>query len=412
MHAETAPIEPIAAGRAFEVERLLSGRLLVRDRTVAPEAARAAAPALEQAFARHDSLSVAVARRTMGGEVRAHGAFVVHPKGFHRAGRGAPADAERFDLEVDAADGGVCVFAAEAFEKSRAGTICDPCAGYGALGLLAATLEVRRLRLGRVIACAAATVEEPSAFDHMLEQEGFRNDLASSHARVHFGFDLEACDLDRVAEGSALRWNAPVWGAPAGFGKYDDRGAYHWELYRSHDAYRRRADTLVAFLAANLPAGPQPVLDVGAGDALFAGLLARQGVRVDAVDPEPRAVATAREALAREGLEALVSCSEGVAEHLPFPEHAFRGAMLLDVIEHLRNPQGALRELRRTLCRGATLLVATPAWRFGQRADPVYHLDEYREEELARAVRCAGFTIAQTARIKGAYDDIVLLARA
>ena len=71
----------------------------------------------------------------------------------------------------------------------------------------------------------------------------------------------------------------------------------------------------------------------------------------------------------------------------------------------------ALAELRRALAPGAALLVATPSWRYGHRADPVYHLDEYREEELARQLRATGFTIVQTARIKGAYDDLVVLAR-
>jgi SAM-dependent methyltransferase len=400
----------IAEGRVFHVETLVSGRALVRDRTVPAEAARAVAPALEDAFARHDRLAVAVARRTRGGTVSAHGAFVVHPKGFHRAGRGAPAEAERFDLEVDAADAGVAVVDAAAFATARGAALLDPCAGYGALGLLALSLEVRRARAGRVIAVAAASIEDAAESDEILEHEGFRNDLAASHARVHFGFDVEACDLDLAP--APLRWNAPLWGAPAGFGKYDDRGAYHWDLYRTHDAYRRRADTLVSFLAANLPAGDLPVADIGAGDALFARLAAKRGVAGVAIDPEPRAIATAREALAAEGLAALVRCEEGAAESLPFPAHAFRAAMLLDVIEHLRNPQRALAEIRRTLAPGGVLLVATPAWRYGHRADPVYHLDEYREEELTRQLRAAGLHIVHTARIKGAYDDLVVLARA
>jgi SAM-dependent methyltransferase len=85
--------------------------------------------------------------------------------------------------------------------------------------------------------------------------------------------------------------------------------------------------------------------------------------------------------------------------------------MLLDVIEHLRNPVRALAEIRRVLAPAGVLLVATPAWRYGHRNDPVYHLDEYREEELARQLRACGFAITQTARIKGAYDDLVMLAQ-
>ena len=108
----------------------------------------------------------------------------------------------------------------------------------------------------------------------------------------------------------------------------------------------------------------------------------------------------------------LVACVEGTAESMPFPGASFRAAMLLDVVEHLRNPVRALAEIRRVLSPEGALLVATPAWRYGHRNDPVYHLDEYREEDLVRQLRATGFTIANTARIRGAYDDLVVLARA
>jgi hypothetical protein len=42
----------------------------------------------------------------------------------------------------------------------------------------------------------------------------------------------------------------------------------------------------------------------------------------------------------------------------------------------------------------------------------VYHLDEYRPEELERQLHACGLRVVQTARIKGAYDDVVVLARA
>lgn len=413
MPAADDPSAPPAPFAAFE--RLASGRVLVHDLTVDASAARAAAPVLEDAFARHDALAIAVARRVTTEGVSAHGAFVVHPKGFVRNGRGAPIDAERFDLEVDAADAGVAMIDGEAFRCARGEAILDARCGYGALALLALSLEVRRRRAGRVIAVASASIREGASSDALLESLGFASEVARSHFRAHFGFDADACDLESVRANPALvglRWNAAIWGAPAPFEKYDDRGAYHWNLYTSHDPYRRRADTLVSFIASNLPSGTQPVLDVGAGDGLFAGLLARQGVATVALDPEPRAVACAREAIAGADLAPLVACVEGSAESMPFPEASFRAAMLLDVIEHLRNPVRALAEIRRVLAPGGVLLAVTPNWRYGHRNDPVYHLDEYREDELTRQLRACGFSIANTARIKGAYDDIVVLARA
>jgi ubiquinone/menaquinone biosynthesis C-methylase UbiE len=130
-----------------------------------------------------------------------------------------------------------------------------------------------------------------------------------------------------------------------------------------------------------------------------------------ALDPEAAAVASARRALVEAGCADRVECTQGSAENMPFADGSFRAAMLLDVVEHLRNPVAALREMRRVLAPSGMLLVATPAWNYGRRNDPVYHLDEYREEELVRQIRACGFEISSTARIRGAYDDILALAR-
>lgn len=413
MPASDDPLAPPAMFASFE--RLGNGRVLVRDLSVDSTAAHSLEPALARAFGVHDRLAVAVARRLSAESVLAHGVFVLHPKGFVRNGRGAPRDAERFDTEVDAADTGVMIVDGRAFDAARGEAILDPRSGYGSLAMLALSLEVRRRALGRVVAVAEAAFEGNAESDAAFESRGFADEVARSHFRSHFGFDAVCCDLEAVRANpalSALRWNAPIWGAPAGFDKYAQRGAYHWDLYKSHDPFRRRADALISFLQGNLGAGDGAVIDVGAGDALFSGLLARTGAQVVALDPEPSAVEGARQALEAAGLSARVACVQGAAEALPFADGSFRAAMLLDVIEHLRNPVRSLREIRRVLRPGAPLLVATPAWRFGHRNDPVYHLDEYREDELARQLHACGFTIAQTARIKGVYDDIVMIARA
>jgi len=415
----SASNDPLAPPAAFaEVELLPSGRALVRDVTVDAAEARRVAAALEDAFARHDGVAMAVAKRLRADGVSAHGAFVLHPKGLVRNGRGAPRDGERFDEEVDSADAGVAVVDGEAFALIRGETILDPRAGYGALAMLSLGLELRRRRTGRVVAVAAAALDESPQCEAIFESDGLASELARSHFRAHFRFEPDACDLDAVAANAALaplRWNPRIWGAPVPFEKYDNRGAYHWNLYATHDAYRRRADAIVSFLASSLssslPAVDAPVLDVGAGDALFSGLVARTGARAVALDPEPSAVECAKKAIADAGLAASVTCVQGNAEKLPFPEGSFRAAMLLDVIEHLRNPVRALAEIRRVLVPGGVLLAATPNWRYGRRNDPVYHLDEYREDELVRQLRATGFTIGNTARIRGAYDDLVVLAQ-
>ena len=410
---------PSAIARVFEFESLPSGRVLVWHTSVDSAIARETAPALEDAFQRHDNIAVAGARRLAQDSVAAHGAFLLHPKGFVRNGRGAPRDAERFDVEVDAIDHGVAVVCGHAFQAVHGADLCEPMVGFGSLALITLSLEARKRGLGRVISVASATIEEPTNAEESFDRDGFRSSIAAAHFRNQLGFDGEACDLESVATSidlARLRWNAPIWGASVGFGKYEARGAYHWDLYNSHDAYRRRADTLISFLRANLSHERDtldlPILDIGAGDGLFAGLLARHQLRVAAVEPESEAIAIADARMAAEGLADLVTCMHGSAEKLPFPAHSARGALLLDVIEHLRNPVRALAEIRRVVVPGGAILIATPAWRYGHRNDPVYHLDEYRPEELERQLHACGLRVVQTARIKGAYDDVVVLARA
>lgn len=410
--------DPRALQHAFAFESLPSGRVLVWHVSIDSSIARETAPALEAAFLRHDALAVAGARRITADGIAAHGCFLLHPKGFVRNGRGAPRDAERFDAEADAIDHGVAVVSHAAFQAVHGDDLLDPMVGFGALALLALSLEVRKRGHGRVISIASAEIDEPGDAEDAFTRDGFRSSIAAAHFRQYIGFDGEACDLESVKasnELARLRWNAPIWGAPVGFAKYEERGAYHWNLYNTHDAYRRRADTLLSFLRANLghqADAPQlPILDIGAGDGLFAGLLARHQYRVAAVEPEREAIAIADARIAAEGLADLVTCVEGSAENLPFPAHSARGALLLDVIEHLRNPVRALAEIRRVVIPGGAVLIATPAWRFGHRNDPVYHFDEYRPEELERQLEACGLRVAQTARIKGAYDDVVILAR-
>ena len=99
------------------------------------------------------------------------------------------------------------------------------------------------------------------------------------------------------------------------------------------------------------------------------------------------------------------------AESIPLPDASVDAVLVAYVLCSVEDPRAALAEIRRVLSPEGALLVATPAWRYGHRNDPVYHLDEYREDELARQLRACGFEVASTARIKGAYDDIVMLAR-
>ncbi|MFO0829951.1 MAG: class I SAM-dependent methyltransferase [Phycisphaerales bacterium] len=338
-----------------------------------------------------------VAKRvTSGGAIAAMGEFVVHPKGLHGLGRGAPRVAYRFPEEVDGALGGVAAFPSE-----LVATLEPP---RGPLGLLTWCLEAR-LRGARVFA-----VPEVVCVDDAPLAIGV-DDLRAFVTR--FGFHPFAPDIDAIAarkDIAALRWNARFFGAAQPFEKYVERGAFHWTAYAEHAAFRQRADMLVDLAAKACGHGAGDVVDVGCGDGLFTAKLAERGLPVVGVDDDAAALdLAARTSSATTNAARFV---RGSAYALPFANASARGAILFDVIEHLHNPTRALRELARVIARNGGLVLSTPEWQFGASSDPTYHVCEYTLDELTRLVCAEGlFAVERTARIGGAYRDLVVVAR-
>jgi 2-polyprenyl-3-methyl-5-hydroxy-6-metoxy-1,4-benzoquinol methylase len=109
-----------------------------------------------------------------------------------------------------------------------------------------------------------------------------------------------------------------------------------------------------AFLLAHVSAGDR-VLDLGAGDGAFAGVLVGAGARVAGVD-------VAEEALRRARLRVPGADLRHVAEgaQLPFGEDAFDVVWAGEVLEHVADVVGVLAQVRRVLRWGGTLLATTP----------------------------------------------------
>jgi 2-polyprenyl-3-methyl-5-hydroxy-6-metoxy-1,4-benzoquinol methylase len=95
------------------------------------------------------------------------------------------------------------------------------------------------------------------------------------------------------------------------------------------------------------------VLDVGCGTGMNSERIARSGHSVVGVDLSEEAIAKYR----ARGFEGQ-SCD--IEEHLPFGDGEFDTAFCSEVIEHLVNPEVALREIRRVLRPGGELVLSTP----------------------------------------------------
>ena len=131
----------------------------------------------------------------------------------------------------------------------------------------------------------------------------------------------------------------------------------YYDRYWTSDGFNPSAEgpfpELRAVLDEHARAG-DAWLDVGCGDGTRSGLwLHNRGCRYVGADISATAVEQAR----AHGLEALVVQD---AAELPFEDDAFAGVLAVEVLEHVFEPQRAVREVYRILKPGGVLFVSLP----------------------------------------------------
>lgn len=130
-------------------------------------------------------------------------------------------------------------------------------------------------------------------------------------------------------------------------------------------------------------------LEVGCGGGELLSHLRRHAGRAVGVDLSIHGLRMSREkgALAAAAL----------AERLPFRDHAFDAIVGQHLIEHLPDPVGALREWRRVLRPGGTLVLITPnaAYPDNSHFDDPGHVNVFTPDGLRAALETAGFRVEQ-----------------
>ena len=170
--------------------------------------------------------------------------------------------------------------------------------------------------------------------------------------------------------------------------------------------YFRGKRRLVADLLATYSSGDcGRVLDAGCGTGGNLEMLSRFG-RVFGLEPF-------RDAAGFSAGRGGASVVRGAAQELPFADGVFDLVTSLDVIEHIEDDVGALRELWRALRPGGVVLLTVPAFMFlwSGHDDALHHKRRYRRDELRQKLAMAGFSVQKCSYFNFFVFPVVALLR-
>jgi len=153
------------------------------------------------------------------------------------------------------------------------------------------------------------------------------------------------------------------------FDKYENKGAYHWKQYNRHSGYRLHVKKVLSWVRKGR------TLDVGAGDGLITYLLKATGI-----DDNEIAVGFAQKRRANVEIGSAYDLSKYTG---------YDNVLMLDVIEHLEEPEKALEEIKKILGNGRLYITtpfAKPSGVLGE-----HHVQEWTKDGLVLFVEQNGF---------------------
>jgi 2-polyprenyl-3-methyl-5-hydroxy-6-metoxy-1,4-benzoquinol methylase len=225
--------------------------------------------------------------------------------------------------------------------------------------------------------------------------------LCGSSERVHlftkFGYDLVECRNC----GLTFVGNPPD--PEAMLRMYSAQADYHNELLDPESSSSRKmrkiAQQHIRMLRKSvLGSRCLKLLDIGCSSGLFLDEARKTGFSVEGVELSPDTAESARKNFG-------LTVHTGTLDAAGFADETFDVITLFDVIEHLSDPLGELRKIRRLLRPGGVLLQSTPnidglfprlSYKLAQRIDywphpePPHHLYQFSVRTLTAMVKRAG----------------------
>lgn len=155
----------------------------------------------------------------------------------------------------------------------------------------------------------------------------------------------------------------------------------YFEVEKNHWWFRVRRNLIFDLLSKYRIKKESKILDFGCGSGFGAGELQHQGFNVFGVDVSEEAIEFGRS-------RAIQNLSVSKGDNLNFAEGSFDMVMALDVIEHVKDDEHAIKEIERVLKPGAVAIITVPAyqWMWGVQDNISHHFRRYTAGSLAKVL--------------------------
>lgn len=137
------------------------------------------------------------------------------------------------------------------------------------------------------------------------------------------------------------------------WGYIPGKGNFLYKLIgHPHPNGRLRARVVMKFIEN------KKTLDIGCGEGIFLGELAKRGIDVKGVDIDKQALEKAKDNFRR--LNVKVDVKKSSADKIPFKNESFEQIICLDVLEHVKNPNNVISEINRILRKNGKVIISVP----------------------------------------------------
>jgi len=169
------------------------------------------------------------------------------------------------------------------------------------------------------------------------------------------------------------------------FNKYEKFGAYHWIETKANllnPQFNPLLSARYQKIANLIPENARTIIDVGCGDGYLVYLAhAKSGTALlHGLEYDEIGLRYAKQKLGEKKIAA--DLIQGDIFQMPYESNIFDVVLNADVIEHLDNPEDAVREMHRIMRPGGLLLLSTPQRRANEGKWDALHVHEFSTREL------------------------------